>query len=237
MVGWRARFGVIVPSNNVVLEPDLYRMAPAGISVHFARIWSGKDTQEEMEAMIHHVPKCCEELSHARMDVYGFGCTGGSLMGGLGYDQRIIQIMKERTGKPSTSTSTAVLEAFKELRITRISVVTPYEDWLNEKLKNFLAANGIEVLALNSLPLRGGEAMNTVPPEVVYRYALDTDRPEAQGIFISCTDLQATEVLKVIERDLGKPAIGSNQATFWAMLRLGGFKEPVQGFGMLLMRL
>ena len=237
MVGWRARFGVIVPSNNVVLEPDLYRMAPAGISVHFARIWSGKDTQEEMEAMIHHVPKCCEELSHARIDVYGFGCTGGSLMGGLGYDQKIIQIMKERTGKPSTSTSTAVLEAFKELRITRISVVTPYEDWLNEKLKNFLAANGIEVLALNSLPLRGGEAMNTVPPEVVYRYALDTDRPEAQGIFISCTDLQATEVLKVIERDLGKPAIGSNQATFWAMLRLGGFKEPVQGFGMLLMRL
>lgn len=53
MIGWRARFGVIVPSNNVVLEPDLYRMAPAGISIHFARIWSGQDTPEEMEAMIH----------------------------------------------------------------------------------------------------------------------------------------------------------------------------------------
>ncbi len=73
MIGWRAKLGVIVPSNNAVLEPDLYRMAPAGISVHFARIWSGRDTPEEMEAMIHHVPKCCEELSHARMDVYGFG--------------------------------------------------------------------------------------------------------------------------------------------------------------------
>jgi maleate isomerase len=59
MIGWRARFGVIVPSNNVVLEPGLYRMAPAGISIHFFRIWSGQDTPEEMEAMIHHVPRCC----------------------------------------------------------------------------------------------------------------------------------------------------------------------------------
>jgi maleate isomerase len=89
------------------------------------------------------------------MDVYGFGCTGGSLMGGLGYDQKIIRIMEEKTGKTgktATSTSTAVLEAFKEFGVTRISVVTPYEDWLNEKLKVFLATNKIEVLALNSIP-------------------------------------------------------------------------------------
>jgi maleate cis-trans isomerase len=237
MIGWRARLGVIVPSNNVVLEPDLYRMAPAGISIHFARIWSGQDTPEEMEAMICHVPKCCEELSHARMDVYGFGCTGGSLMGGLGYDQKIIRIMEEKTGKPATSTSTAVLGAFKEFGITRISVVTPYEDWLNEKLRVFLTTNGIEVLALNSMPLREREPMNTVPPEIVYRYSRETDRPEAQGIFISCTDLRATEVLGVIEKDLGKPAIASNQATLWAMLRLARVKEPVQGFGTLLTRL
>jgi maleate cis-trans isomerase len=240
MIGRRARFGIIVPSNNVVLEPDLYGMAPAGISLHFSRIWSGQDTPEEMEAMIHHLPKCCVELSHARMDVYGFGCTGGSLMGGLGYDQKIIRIMEEKTGKtgkPATSTSTAVLEAFKEFGVTRISVVTPYEDWLNEKLKVFLATNRIEVLALNSIPLRESEPMNMVAPEIIYRYSRETDRPEAQAIFISCTDLRATEVLGVIEKDRGKPVIASNQATLWAMLRLARMKEPVQGFGTLLTRL
>jgi maleate cis-trans isomerase len=50
------------------------------------------------------------------MDVYGFGCTGGSLMGGLRYDQKIIRIMEEKTGKPATSTSTAVLGLFYTLR-------------------------------------------------------------------------------------------------------------------------
>ncbi len=28
MIGWRAGLRVIVPSKNVVLEPDLYRMLP-----------------------------------------------------------------------------------------------------------------------------------------------------------------------------------------------------------------
>jgi arylmalonate decarboxylase len=158
-------------------------------------------------------------------------------MGGLGYEQKIIRIMEEKTGRPAASTSTAVLGAFKEFGITRISVVTPYEDWLNEKLKVFLTTNGIEVLALNSMPLREREPMNMVPPEIVYHCSRETDRPEAQAIFISCTDLRATEFLGVIERDLEKPAIASNQATLWAMLRLARVKEPVQGFGTLLTRL
>ncbi|MCX5906247.1 MAG: hypothetical protein NTY64_03420 [Deltaproteobacteria bacterium] len=54
---------------------------------------------------------------------------------------------------------------------------------------------------------------------------------QAQAIFISCTDLRATEVLQVIESDLGKPAIASNQAALWAMLRLARVKKPVQGLG------
>ncbi|HSR11890.1 MAG TPA: maleate cis-trans isomerase [Thermodesulfobacteriota bacterium] len=231
------RLGVIVPSNNVVLEPDLYRMAPPGISVHFARIWSGRDTPEEMAAMIDLLPRCCEDLASAGMDVYGFGCTGGSLMGGLGYDREIIRIMEEKTSRPATSTSTAVLEAFREFGVTRVGVVTPYEDWLNEKLKLFLKDNGIDVLALKPLPMRAGEPMNTIAPEIVCEYSREADRPEAQAIFISCTDLRASEVLGAIERDLGKPAIGSNQATLWAMLRLAKVKGPIKGFGMLLERL
>lgn len=79
--------------------------------------------------------------------------------------------------------------------------------------------------------------MNAVPPEAFYRLARETDRPEAQAIFISCTDLRAIDVLGVIEKDLGKPAIASNPATLWAMLRLAGVREPVQGFGTLLTRL
>lgn len=237
MIGWRARLGVFVPSANVVMEPDMYRMAPPGVSVHFARIWNKVDTPEELGGMIDHVPKCCEELSHGKMDVYGFGCTGGSFVGGLGYDKKIIQIMEEKTGKPATTTASAVLESFKELGVTRISLATPYEDWLNQKQKQFFEQNGVEVVAFKGLGLPDPEMIAAQTPEQLYRLAREVDRPGAEAIFLSCTDLRATECLDVIEKDFGKYAISSNQATLWAMLKLAGVKEPLCGLGELFTRL
>jgi maleate cis-trans isomerase len=46
MYGWRTRIGVIVPSCNVTLEPEFYRMVPEGISVHFASARILEDTPE-----------------------------------------------------------------------------------------------------------------------------------------------------------------------------------------------
>lgn len=158
-------------------------------------------------------------------------------MGGPGYDRKIIQIMAEKTGKPATTTSTAVIEAFKELGITRVSVGTPYEDWLNEKEKVFFEANGVKVIVIKGLGIRDAEGIASQVPEKIYRLAREVNRPEAQAIFLSCTDLRAAEILEVLERDLGKPALSSNQATLWAMLKLAGIKEPVKGFGSLLTRL
>ncbi len=54
MIGWRARLGVFVPSANTVLEPDMYRMAPSGVSVHFSRVRNDEDTPEELEGMIRY---------------------------------------------------------------------------------------------------------------------------------------------------------------------------------------
>lgn len=237
MIGWRARLGVLVPSANIVMEPDMYRMIPEGVSVHFARVWITEDSPEELEGMINYVPRCCEELSHGLMDVYGFGCTSGSLLGGPGYDRKIIQIMEDKTGKPATTTSTSVLEAFRDLGINRVSVATPYEDWLNEKERVFFEENGIKVLTLKGIGIRNIEGIASQTPGSIYRLAREVDHPEAQAVFISCTDFRAAEVLDIIETDLGKPAISSNQATLWAMLKLAGAREPVKGFGTLLTRL
>ena len=38
MFGWRARIGVLVPPGNPTVEPEFYRMAPEGVTIHFARL-------------------------------------------------------------------------------------------------------------------------------------------------------------------------------------------------------
>jgi len=41
-------------------------------------------------------------------------------------------------------------------------------------------------------------------------------------------------VLLMLERDLGKPVLSSNQASLWRALRMAGVREPITGFGRLL---
>ena len=234
MIGWRSRLGILVPSANIVMEPDMYRMIPQGVSAHFARVWITEDTPEELEKMIAYVPKASIELSHALVDVYGFGCTSGSLINGLGYDQEIIAKIEKETGKPATTTASACIQAFKEHGIQKISLATPYEKWLNDKERLFFESNGIEVVAMDGLELPEAEAIASVDPGRIYRMAKAVDRPEADAIFISCTDFRGSEAIHTLEQDLGKPVFTSNQVTLWAMLRLAGVKSPIHGYGQLL---
>ena len=37
-LGYRAKFGVLAPSTNTIVEPDFYRMSVPGVTAHFSRI-------------------------------------------------------------------------------------------------------------------------------------------------------------------------------------------------------
>ena len=58
MLGWRARIGVLVPSTNTTLEPELYAMAPRGVTCHVSRMYVPQaviGTAAEVDVFIQHV--------------------------------------------------------------------------------------------------------------------------------------------------------------------------------------
>ena len=50
--GWVARLGVVCPSTNAVLEPELWRLAPPGITVHVARAYQNGPQASELYTQI-----------------------------------------------------------------------------------------------------------------------------------------------------------------------------------------
>ncbi|MEX2036955.1 MAG: ectoine utilization protein EutA, partial [Xanthobacteraceae bacterium] len=59
--------------------------------------------------------------------------------------------------------------------------------------------------------------------------ARDTARPEADGIFLSCTNTRQIEAIADIERALGKPVVNSNQAVLWGCVkRLSASLSPLK---------
>jgi maleate isomerase len=219
MTDWKKKLGFIVPSWNTVMEYECQRLAPEGVSVHFTRIAHTNDDEETLLHMIHEVPALASLLAHAKLDAICFGCTGGSFVRPT-MDREISDLIEEKTGIPATTTATALVEAMREMHIARVAIASPYPQWLNERLVSFLAGKGIEVVREKGL---NTECPAFLPPERSRELAREVNCPEADGIFISCTNFRALEGVEELETELGKPVLTSNTTTMWHTLRTAGF--------------
>lgn len=250
--GWRARLGIILPSLNVVTEPEYYRMVPEGVTVHTARMAFKELKPEAYEHMLDDVPRAAAQLADACVHAVAFACTSGSLYGGLGYDQKIIEMLKEHADCPCTTTSVACVEALRAMKMKRICVGSPYPEWVNQLVRKFLEDSGFEVVSVIGAPeefreLFGSEydmgrprsafEIQAMPAERVYDFALRrVNRPDCDGMFLACTGLQTLGVIDLLESELGKPVVSANQATLWKLLRLVGIetKQSMSRFGSLM---
>jgi maleate isomerase len=238
MIGWRARLGLMVPSINVLMEYEFNLMAPEGVSVHCARLPVAGDILGNVKQLDKNsivrtneaIPKAAIELQHAEVDVIGIGSTAGGWALGLEEEIRLINLVEEKVNIPVSTATIAVMEAMQKLGMKRIVVATPYVEELNRKGKEFLEANGFDVLTMQTI----GELAHTVSPGRVYRFAKKLYIPEADGIFISCTDFRTIEILQALENDIGKPVVSSSQALMWKMLQVAKVHESIKGFGSLL---
>jgi maleate cis-trans isomerase len=226
----RNKLGLIVPSWNTVMEYETQRMAGQGTSIHSQRISHTADTEENIIWMGTQVPAAAKLLAHAKVGVVCYGCTVGGFIKGPGYDQQISEEITAATGIPGTTTVVGVMDALRLFGVKRLCVASPYEPWLNERLRDFLAKSGIAVLAIEGL---GTQAHSTISPEEVEALVMSVDRPGAQAIFISCTNFGTLDIIESLEKKLGKPVVTSNSASMWKMMRLVGDRAPVPGGGRL----
>ena len=228
------RIGLIVPSSNTTMEPEFYKMAPEGVSIHTARIRLKEVRAEALREMAEDVAGAAELLSTAGVNLIVYGCTTGSLLGGIEWERGLIKKIQESGGSTSFSTALAIVEALREFGAKRIVVATPYIEELNALEESFLEAHGFEVLQMQGLGLVRNLDIGREAPSTAYRLAHEVFKTEADAVFISCTNLRTIEVIKALEVDLGRPVVTSNQASMWKALRTGGFKERILGYGSLL---
>jgi maleate isomerase len=230
--GQMLRIGLLVPSSNTTMEPDFYRMAPEGVSIHSARMMLDEVTPEGLVRMADYAERGAGLLSTADVNVIVYGCTTGSLVGGIKWEKDLVHRIQLKTGILSISTSGAVITALENLGASSIGVVTPYSDTLNMLEVKFLEAHGFEVTDIEGLGLLSNLLIGRTSAEVVLNL-VDKVSKQVDVVFISCTNLPVIHIIEKIEGELGKTIVTSNQASFWAALRefgLSGF----EGYGMLM---
>lgn len=232
--GWRAKIGLIVPLTNTVNEAEWARMAPEGVSIHVTRMTLHRDGDEA--ALHRDIGAAIATLAPAGPDVIAYGCTAGSMVSPL---DSLSSRMREMGGTAAVATAPAIVHALRAFGAKRIALATPYHDALNQHEMAFFAENGIETVSEKGLGIGAGgphEYVNIarVPKEKVFDHARSTDHPDAEALVISCTDFATLEALPQLERELGKPVISSNLATWWQALRAAGVEDRFTGYGRLM---
>jgi len=230
MASWERKLGLIVPSWNTVMEYEVQRMAGGAMSVHTARIPHTADTEENLLWLGTQAPGAATLLSHAKVDVICYGCAAGGFLKGPVEDRALGDKIAKSTGIPVAISSSAVADALRALGATRVSLASPYAPWLNERLRQYLTAAGFEVLAMQGLDTQNHSAVTT---ERIEALIMEVDRPQAQAIFISCSNFPTLGLIESLERKLAKPIVASNQASMWKMLRLMGDRRALPGAGRL----
>jgi len=233
MYGTKARIGLLVPSGNTIIEEEFNALKPEGVSVHAARMYIPYPTVGNLVRMLEDTESATEMIATIRPSVVAFGCTAGSLLDGIGWDIKLINRIEKIAKVPVTTTATAVIRVFKKLGISKVSIGTPYNEELNRLEADFFEKSGIKVLDIKALTLTG-EEMHFLPLERVAELVREVDKPEADAVFLSCTNLKAVPIVEQLEKELGKYVFSSNIATFWDVIRILGIKEPIEGTGWLL---
>lgn len=238
MYGWRTRIGLIIPSDNTVMESEFHRALRnmEGVSVHATRLFLESCDEESLIKMESGVERAARELATAEVDVIVYGCTSGSFIGGLDWDKRIIRKITDIAAMPATTTSTAALEAFKLLNIKKLCFGSPYSERINLMAKKFFEANGINIVEMIGLNIQPDVDVGKKYPDTSYKLVRLVDKPDADAVFLSCTDFRTFEVIDLLERELKKPVLSSNQVSLWHALRLSGIPDEINGLGTILKR-
>jgi maleate isomerase len=224
MRGWRARIGILYPASGLV-DDEFYRLAPPGVSVHVHRVAAhGNISADKVKSFseVDNLAKIAKDLEPVRPTCIAWACTAGSFLVGKDGSRRQVAALAERTGTLFTNTSESMLQALRHLGVKRLGVGTPYPDDFNAPIVNFLEDHGFKVMKIDNLRLQNDWEIGTATPETIYALARRVAVAGTDAVFLSCTGLEALDLLDTMEQDLGKPVLSANQVTMWNALRLCG---------------
>lgn len=236
-IGHRAAIGLIVLATDQTVEHEFRKLLDIeGVAFYESRILNDSTiTPETLAAMAQRMSEAASViLPGLPLDVVAYGCTSGAMI--IGEETVFARIRESRPGVPCTTPITGAMAAFEALGAKRIALLTPYIDEINQTMRDFIQARGVEVPVMGSFNNENDNEVGRISLASLRAAALELGRePNVDAVFVSCTNLRLIEYVEDLEAELGKPVTSSNHAMAWHALRLAGYSEPVPGFGRLMM--
>lgn len=242
VLGWRRILGVIAPSTNTVVQPDMEKMRPGGVTNHFSRIFvedpvalNNEDFIAGTTAIAENTMDAVRSVMTCRPDYLVLGMSAITFYGGVQGSLDFKSKVEEVAGVGASTGAESIASALKAYgTVKTVSFVSPYYPVANAEVRRFLEESGFSVVRDVPLECKRWTDIAKVTPERLREVIAYLDGPEVDAIVQVGTNLSMVDLAAEKEAELGKPVIAINTATYWHALRACGIDDKVQGLGRLL---
>lgn len=223
----RGVIGVMTPAMNTVVQPELERLRPVGVTNQMQRFRLGGDRISD------DLSEEADKLMDCKPAAIAVALTTDAAAGGVEKLQGCCQALSDRLGIPVFNASMATQRALTVLGANRLAVATPFSADIDQIVKTNLELAGFDVAMVKGTQAPCLQAICETPLDQVRKLVTDIAKSSCDAVVQLGTALPMIELIDELERDTGKPVIACNAALYWQTLRVMGISDSFNGFGRL----
>ena len=241
-LGFRLKLGIIAPSTNTAVQPEMEAMRPYGVTNHHGRLYIPDDPIEDDAAFNRVMDNIRATMFEAARIVMTckphrlvLGMSSETFWDGIEGSKKLLVRMHEVSGGVPVSTGAeAVRAALAKYGVRKIAVITPYMTPGDEQVRRFFTECGFELVVLKGLKGASPVQYAHVSEKQLRDTIIEVNDPSVEAIVQVGTNLAMARLAGVAEFWLDKPVLAINTAIYWHALRESGIDDRVPGFGSLL---
>jgi maleate cis-trans isomerase len=217
--GAKGVVGVLTPQANTTVEPELWALAPAHVSLINARLTSDKSTIEErLVDYTDRFSATSGQFANAPIQSIAAACTGASYLIGAAREAEIVDQVEAERGVPFITAALASVAALRAMGAERIALLSPYPGALDAACTPYWEGHGFEVIAKAgpALELDAFHPIYAMTGGGVFKAYQELAASGADAVLMLGTGM-ATLRPVLAGRDQGLiPAVSCNIALMWA---------------------
>jgi maleate isomerase len=240
--GWRAKFGVLGPSTNTIVQPDFDDMRPFGVTNHYSRIYtpnanavSNESFRAGANVIADNVIDAVNSVMTCKPTHLVMGMSAVTFFDGAKGADAFVRKVEDASGIKITIGSHACTAAMRAYGgVKRIAFLSPYWPVMNTEVTRYFNDMGFDVVRDKCLQVRSWIGIAEVDTATLRQTIRELDGDDVDAIVQVGTNLSMVRLAAAAELWLGKPVIAINTATYWQALRDNGIMDKKDGFGRLL---
>src|SRR5262245_31249740 len=146
ITGWRLHVGVIFPTPvppRAVLE--FYEAVPEGVDMTTVSLTIQQLSDDDMDQAIKGMERAAKQLASFDVDLIYQSGVPPVVRRGSGFGDQLADRLSQASGLPAITDMSSVIDAMRTAKLKTLAMATPFEQFINDRLAQYLAAEKIEI--------------------------------------------------------------------------------------------